>query len=232
VSQAAPLRPRLPLPQVPALTAPTGFEARLDAVGGRISSTQLETVGAYLALLLAMNEQVNLTAIVSPHEAWERHALDALTLLPALSHLPPASRVADVGSGGGVPGLVLAIARPDLAFVLVESIAKKAAFLEDAARALGLANVWVRAERAEAVSRSRERRSFDVVTARAVARLDALVRTTAPLANAGGRLAFIKGQRADEELDEAKSTLARLALAHRSTTSTPTGKVVVIDVCR
>src|SRR5690606_36324378 len=119
----------------------------------------LEQLGRYLALLLAVNQQFNLTAITDPAEAWKRHILDSLTLLGPLSALAEAQgdaplRVADVGSGGGLPGLVLAIVMPEARFTLLEATGKKAEFLRFAAAALGLTNVEVVAERAEKAGRS------------------------------------------------------------------------------
>ncbi|MFO0557630.1 MAG: 16S rRNA (guanine(527)-N(7))-methyltransferase RsmG [Polyangiales bacterium] len=207
------------------------FTAALAELGLSVSHEAQQKLGAYLALLLAMNERVNLTAITTPDEAWLRHGLDALTLLPMLAALRDGDAVLDVGSGGGVPAIPLAIARPDLAFTLIESTKKKAAFLADVAKHLALANVTVVAERAEAMAGPLARR-FDAVTARAVARIDELLAWTAPFAKPGARLLFIKGARADEELAEAKKSIARFKLAHEGTTLTPTGRIVAFSVAR
>ena len=105
---------------------------------------QTAQLNAYLDLLLAANQRMNLTRITDRGEAEILHVADALTVLP---HLPPKGhRLADVGSGGGVPGIVLAIARPDVQVVLIESTRKKADFLLAAATDLKLANVKVRAK--------------------------------------------------------------------------------------
>lgn len=222
-------RERIPLPEVAALTAPEGFEARLLGLGVRVAPEELAKIGNFLALLVAMNDRMNLTAIVEPAAAWERHALDALSLVPELAALPAGARVADLGSGGGVPALPLAIVRPDLAFTLVESTRKKAAFLADAAHALELTHVTSLAERAEAVGRGPLRGTFDAVTARALARLADLVPLAAPLLRPLGRMLFIKGQRADAELAEAAPLLARLRIRHLATRPTPTGRIVVLE---
>lgn len=210
---------------------PDGFEAELAAAGITVAGPVLAAQGHFLALLLAMNTRMNLTAVVSPDEAWRRHTLDALTLLPLLSALPAGARVADVGSGG-VPALPLALCRPDLHFTLVESTQKKAQFLRDAAAALGLRRVKVLAERAETVARGPLREHFDAVTARAVARLEALVPWTVPLVKVGGVALLIKGQRADEELAEAAGIVAHSGAAHRETVDTPSGRVVVLEKVR
>ncbi len=221
-------RPPLPLPISAPLAPPDGFEARLAEVGVRLDPPTLATLGDYLARLLAMNEQMNLTAIKDPTEAWERHALDALTLVPLLAEERAGSRLVDVGSGGGLPGIPLAIARPDLLVTLVEATQKKAAFLKAVVAALGLDNVEVHAERAELLGAGDLHGVFDVVTARAVARLTQLVPLTAPFAKPGGLVLLVKGQRADEELAEAKRALAEQRTTHEKTVATPTGRVVVL----
>jgi 16S rRNA (guanine527-N7)-methyltransferase len=168
---------------------------------------------------------MNLTAVREPSEAWEKHAFDALMLVPLLAELCAGACLVDVGSGGGVPGIPIAIARPDLRVTLVESTQKKAAFLSAVAAALGLSNVAVRAERAEKLGPGA---TFDAVTARAVARLSALVPLAAPLARPGGLLLLVKGQRADEELAEAKAVLVQQRAVHERTVTTPTGRIVVL----
>lgn len=226
MSQAS--RPTLPLPAPPPLPVPADLPDRLAALGVSVAPDALAQIGDFLARLLAMNEHLNLTAITDPAEAWTRHALDALTLVRGLERLPADARVVDVGSGGGVPGIVLAIARPDLVFTLVESTGKKAAFLSGVAEALGLANITVRAERAEKLVADGLRGEFDACTARAVARLDTLLPWTAPFVRPGGRLLLIKGERAEEELEAARKVLARQRCQLVRVVPTPTGRVVVL----
>lgn len=105
-------RPPLELPNPVPLAPPEGFGARLAAIGVDVDVTVLTRLGDYLARLLAMNEQMNLTAIEDPAAAWEKHVLDALTLVPLLAEIGAGSRLVDVGSGGGLPGVPLAVARP------------------------------------------------------------------------------------------------------------------------
>lgn len=210
------------------LAPPEGFVDRLTEIGVSLDATVIARLGDYLARLLAMNEQMNLTAIREPAEAWERHVLDALALVPLLAELGPRARLVDVGSGGGLPGIPLAIALPSLRVTLVEATQKKAAFLVAAAAALELANVSVRAERAEQLVTGELRGAFDAVTARAVGRLATLVPLTAPFVRRGGLVLLVKGQRADEELAEARGVLAKQRSLHEKTVATPTGRIVVL----
>jgi 16S rRNA (guanine527-N7)-methyltransferase len=223
-------RAPLTLPSPAPLAPPEDWPSRLASIGVALAPETVATLGDFLARLLAMNAQMNLTAITTPAEAWTRHILDALTLLPALRALRTGARVVDVGSGGGVPAIPLAIALPELRFTLVEATQKKAWFLTEVSRALRLGNVTVHPERAEVLASGPLARSYDAVTARAVAKLDALLPWTAPLARPGAMLLFIKGARADEELREARKIAARLDCRHHSTTLTSTGRVVRFTV--
>lgn len=167
------------------------------------SSGATDLLERYLELLLAANERMNLTRITGREQARIQHIADALTLLP---HLPPGPhRLADAGSGGGVPGIPLAIARPDAAVTLIESVAKKAAFLEETVRELGLANAAVWRGRAEQWQCAR----FDVVACRAVAPIGKLLEWCRPLVAPGGKLLAMKGPKLAEELEEAAAMLKR-----------------------
>ena len=220
-----PLRLLAPTP----LVAPAHFIEGLVALGVTLDPGQLALVGDYLARLLAMNEQMNLTAITTPDDAWTKHALDALSIVPELTFLRAGAKLIDVGSGGGVPGIPLAIARPDIVVTLVEATQKKAAFLVAVAAALGLSNVKVLAQRAEDLTGPLAGR-FDAVTARAVGKMQALLPWTGPFARRGGKLLFIKGQRADEEMRDAKKPLRRFRCIHERTVMTTTGRVIVLRV--
>ncbi|HKT01633.1 MAG TPA: 16S rRNA (guanine(527)-N(7))-methyltransferase RsmG [Rugosimonospora sp.] len=145
--------------------------------------------------------------LIGPREAprlWERHLLNCAVLGEIV---PNGSSVVDVGSGAGLPGIVLAVARPDLTVTLVEPMARRTAFLSEAVEALGLgARVPVVRARAEEYPGP----PADVVTARAVASLDRLASWCLPLVRPGGRLLALKGESAAEEIAEHRVAITRL----------------------
>lgn len=232
------------LAELPPLLPPPDFTARCAAINVELEPGDPETLGRYLAMLLDTNARVNLTAITDPAEAWTRHILDSLALLQVITDLPTGARVMDVGSGGGLPGMVLAITCPESRFTLLEATGKKAEFLRAVVAALSLKNVTVLAERAETAGHDRgqkissggltkrvgaHRESYDLVVARAVGRLAMLAELTTPFARTGGRIALVKGQQADEELAEAGPALHLLKAVHVATIDTPTGRLVILE---
>ncbi|MGD9692014.1 MAG: 16S rRNA (guanine(527)-N(7))-methyltransferase RsmG [Phycisphaerales bacterium] len=224
--------PELPaLKDIAALPAPGSFLEAARSLGVEFEGEELARLGRFLGMLLETNTRFNLTAIRSADEAWERHILDALGLVQFLADVEEGSRVADVGSGGGVPGLPLAIVFPGLRFTLIEATGKKARFLEAAAEALGLTNVRVTQERAEVLGHDREghRGQYDAVLARAVGHLAVVAELCAPLAKVGGLLLMTKGQKAEEELGEAKQALHMLHLSAAGVVETPTGRIVALE---
>ncbi len=158
----------------------------------------VEAAEAYVRLLLEANARLNLTRVVEPDAVARLHLLDALAALPLLP--PSIGRALDLGSGGGVPGIVLAIARPATRWTLVDSVGKKAAALRSFVVALSLPNVEVLADRAELLGRGSLRESFDLVTARACAALPVLAEYALPLLRVGGTLMAWKGQVAPSEM--------------------------------
>lgn len=149
---------------------------------------------AYVALLQKWNRIYNLTAVRDEADMVTHHLLDSLTLLP---HLEGVARLADVGSGAGLPGLVLAIARPDLEVVSVESNQKKSAFQQQAKIELALANVSIHCGRVEAMEPGTQ---FDAVTSRAFSSLAEFVRLTDRLVGREGRLLAMKGMVPADEI--------------------------------
>jgi 16S rRNA (guanine527-N7)-methyltransferase len=181
------------------------WQTLAQKAGLTLNHVQTGQLGIYLDLLLSANQRMNLTRITERADAEVLHVGDALTLLP---HLPPeVRRLADVGSGGGVPGVVLAIARPEIHVTLIESTRKKADFLRATAAELKLANLAVEPRRAEEVARTSQRESFDVVVARAVALLPILVEWLLPLAKVGGFALAMKGPKSVDELKQAEPAI-------------------------
>lgn len=180
-----------------------------DRLGVTLDAEAVERFRQYRDLLLAANERFNLTRITDPDEIELRLFADSLSLLP---HLPEnATRVLDIGSGGGVPGMALAITRPDLPMTLLDATAKKVRFLTETADALGLDNVMTIHGRAEELARDRlHRERYDAVTARAVARLATLVELALPFLTVGGRAILSKGSAAADELAEARYAIGLL----------------------
>jgi 16S rRNA (guanine527-N7)-methyltransferase len=164
----------------------------------------------YVELLLEANATVNLTRIVMPAEVARLHLLDALSVLPVLDVLAP-QRALDLGSGGGVPGIVLALARPEVSWTLVDSVGRKADAMRGFVEALGMGNVAVLAERAESLGRdAAQRERFDLVTARACAPLPVLVEYALPLVRLGGALVAWKGAVSADELRAGRAAAAQL----------------------
>ena len=156
--------------------------------------------------LLVYNEGVNLTAITDPEQIILRHYADCLKAVHAFA---PNAKVLDVGCGGGFPCLPLAIARPDLTVVGLDSTEKKLRFVESAAKGMGLRLSTV-AGRAEELSHTEMRESFDVVTARAVAALNVLSEWCLPFVKVGGQFISLKGSSGAEELAAAKKGIGIL----------------------
>ncbi|MHC4080198.1 MAG: 16S rRNA (guanine(527)-N(7))-methyltransferase RsmG [Planctomycetota bacterium] len=216
-----------------ALHPPARFAEAAKAYGIAFDPGDLEKLGAYLSLLLDANTRFNLTAITDPDAAWVKHIFDSLTLLPYVV-AAEAGQVIDVGSGGGLPGVPLAIALPEVDFTLLEATGKKADFLRDAAGHLELSNVEVVNDRAETIGGDREnhREQYDLVAARAVGKLAVLLELAVPLVRVGGHVAAIKGAKAHREIEEAGKALHLLHSKVVETTRTPTGTIVLVEKLR
>lgn len=188
------------------MSSPTSLRAWLDAYDANTAAQRLREFETFQARLMAVNQHTNLTRIES-EDIEAKHFLDCLAIV---DEVPAQATVCDVGSGAGFPGLVLAIVRRDCRFTLVEATGKRVQFLQDVVAELGLEHVEVLQARAEALSDHKER--YDVLTARAVARLNLLLELAIPLVKVGGRFIAMKGSNAHQELDEARSTLKALNL--------------------
>lgn len=176
------------------------------AEAAAVFGDRLPVVRRYTADLAEHGIVLGLIGPLEPPRLWSRHVLNSGLLAP---FLPRGATVADVGSGAGLPGLVIAAARPDLSMTLVEPMERRVAWLEEESARLGLDNVVVERARAEDAAPGR----FDVVTARAVGALTGLLPITAPLARPGGHLALLKGVAVEAELAKAEKVIRRLRLA-------------------
>lgn len=170
----------------------TGLRAGADALALDLPDAALEQLLDFLALLHKWNSVYNLTAVRDPKQMLTQHLLDCMAALPSFAG---AHRVLDVGAGGGLPGLVIAIwahhAQPQMRVELIDTVQKKTAFLTQVKAELGLANVKVNTGRVEQFDTPEK---FDVITSRAFAELGDFVRWAGHLLKPGGRMLALKGQ--------------------------------------
>lgn len=176
----------------------------------RVFGDRADVAEHYAALLATTGVEHGLIGPREVPRLWERHLLNCAVV----ASVPPAeARIADVGSGAGLPGLVWAIARPDFRIHLVEPLLRRTRWLTSAVEELGLDNVSI--DRGKAAAFAGEL-VVDVVTARAVARLDELARWCLPLLGSSGEMLALKGLAATDELDEARPLLAELGVVDAS----------------
>lgn len=181
------------------MTDPQPVVEAEPVVAASLFGDRIDLARQFAAALVAEGELRGLIGPLELPRLWTRHILNSVIAAP-LFH----GSVADIGSGAGLPGLVLAIARPDVQWTLVEPMERRVIWLNEQVDALGLDNVTVMRARAEDVGLE-----FDIVTARAVSALRTLVPITAPLAKDGGELIFLKGQNVDAEIDAAQKALKK-----------------------
>lgn len=194
------------------------LDAESRAIGVALTADQTAIFLRYLTLITRWNPKARLTALTDPKHVVRLHFVDSLLCLTA-EPVRSAATLIDVGSGAGLPGIPLAIARPDLQATLLEPAARKAAFLELAVTELHL-SCTVIAGRAETAGHSPTlREHFDAVVARAVAPLSTLLEWTLPFVRIGGAAVLLKGPSVDAEVLSASGTAARLGAGEL----TPTG---------
>ncbi|MEP7082035.1 MAG: 16S rRNA (guanine(527)-N(7))-methyltransferase RsmG [Chloroflexota bacterium] len=184
-------------PAADARSARVALEGLLETDAPGIATTLprgfADAVERFVELLLDANTRLNLTRVTEPDAVARLHLLDSLSALPLLDSFAPSTAL-DLGSGGGVPGLVLALARPGIRWTLVDSVGKKCDAMRGFADALGLGSVAVVAQRAEILGHDpRHRERYDLVTARACAALPVLAEYALPLVAVGGALVAWKG---------------------------------------
>ncbi|MGX1792239.1 16S rRNA (guanine(527)-N(7))-methyltransferase RsmG [Microbacterium sp. NPDC055312] len=169
------------------------------AIAVELFGDRIDLARRFTAALVAEGELRGLIGPLELPRIWTRHILNSAIAAPLFS-----GSVADVGSGAGLPGLVLAISRPDLQWTLIEPMERRVSWLNEQVDALGLDNVRVMRARAEDVGLE-----FDVVTARAVSAMRTLIPITAPLVRDGGELILLKGHNVPAEIESAQKVLKK-----------------------
>lgn len=173
-----------------------------------LSNQQLEQFYLYMNLLLEWNEKINLTAITDPKEIILKHFIDSITIAPYLKN---AQSILDIGTGAGFPGIPLAILENSKDFVLMDSLNKRIIFLQEVIQNIALTGVQAIHGRAEELGKEKEHREhYDLVTSRAVAKLNILLEYMLPFVKVGGRCICMKSQEIEEELKEAKQAIELL----------------------
>ncbi len=181
----------------------------IQTLGLSIDAAQRQQLLAYLALLGKWNAAYNLTAVRDPREQLVLHLFDCLAILPALAkYWVPGAVVVDVGSGGGLPGAIIAICHPEVQVHTVDAVGKKAAFVTQVRAALGLSNLHAHHARVEALACGRDLPAADLIISRAFASLTDFVRLTAHLRAPHGVWAAMKGLVPTEELAHLPSAVA------------------------
>ncbi len=181
----------------------------LDKLGVGYTKDQIAQCEAYYRLVTDTNRHTNLTRITDDADAAQRHFAEAAALVH-FATLPQGSRVIDIGTGAGFPGIPLKILRPDINMTLLDASGKKTDFIRRAAETLGI-DAHVLCARAEDAARTDLREQFDVAVLRAVAALNMLTELAAPFVRTGGIFAAWKGETYAQELSDAKNALSELS---------------------
>lgn len=175
---------------------------KLSEHGIELSETQKEQFQTYYQLLVEWNEKMNLTSITEEHDVYLKHFYDSIT--PSFYYdFDGELSICDVGAGAGFPSIPLKIVFPELKVTIVDSLNKRIQFLNHLAAELGLQDVSFVHDRAESYGKGAYRESYDIVTARAVARLTVLSELCLPLVKKGGQFIALKSSKGEEELQEA-----------------------------
>lgn len=186
------------------------FIEALKEKGIELSQKQIKQFKTYFELLVEWNEKMNLTAITDEPAVYLKHFYDSISAAFFID-LKGAKSICDVGAGAGFPSIPLKICYPELEVTIVDSLNKRISFLENLAEQLDLKDVQFIHARAEDFGQDKKyREKFDIVTARAVARLSVLSELCVPLNKKGGQFIAMKGAAAIDELDDAKKALAVL----------------------
>lgn len=181
------------------------FEEMQKKLDIKLNVEQLEKFYKYMGLLIEWNEKMNLTAITEPNEIILKHFVDSLTILKEINDN---SKVVDVGTGAGFPGIPLSIANESLKITLVDSLNKRLIFLQEVIEKLELKNVEIIHSRAEDFGQNKKyRENFDFATSRAVANLSTLSEYLIPLVKINGKCICMKASDVEEEINQAKNAI-------------------------
>ena len=177
----------------------------VDKLGITLSEIQLKQFYNYMNLLIEWNKKINLTAITEPNEIILKHFVDSLTISKYISD---GTRVVDVGTGAGFPGIPLKIYRQDIEITLLDSLQKRINFLDEVIRELNLEKIETVHSRVEDFGKDKKyREKFDISTSRAVANLATLSEYLLPLVKIGGKVISMKGSLIEEELENSKNAI-------------------------
>lgn len=187
------------------------FKEALSEKGIHLTDTQLQQFRVYFEELVEWNEKMNLTAITDQPDVYLKHFYDSITAAFYLDFSKPL-KVCDVGAGAGFPSIPLKICFPEINVTIVDSLNKRIQFLTHLSEKLNLSGVEFVHARAEDFGQSAQRESFDLVTARAVARLSVLAELCVPLVKKGGVFAAMKAASAPDELNDAENALQKLGV--------------------
>lgn len=187
------------------------IKEKAEALGISVSSDLIEKLEIYAKELKEWNEKINLTAITDDEGIAVKHFIDSLMLLKYVD-IPENSKIIDVGTGAGFPGLVIAAARPDVKVTLLDSTGKKLKVVNDIGEKMGLSNYEILNMRAEEAGQKKEYRElYDFATARAVAELRVLSEYCLPFVKQNGYFISMKGALADKEIENAFTALKTLS---------------------
>ncbi|MBI9086348.1 MAG: 16S rRNA (guanine(527)-N(7))-methyltransferase RsmG [Desulfobacterales bacterium] len=175
-------------------------------LGVPLENSMVDQYADHARLLVAWNRKINLTAITAPEDLAVKHFVDALASAPMIAR---GARVLDIGAGGGFPGIVLKVARPDLTMTLVDSVRKKVSFMQHVIRSLGMEGIGARHIRAESLAKEPGMAgAFDVVVCRALNDLTDFFEMARPLVASGGMAIAMKGRISSDELARAEVAVA------------------------
>ena len=181
------------------------LKEKVEKWGIELNDYQVKQFYNYMKLLIEWNKKINLTAIIDPEDIILKHFIDSLTIA---KYINEKDKIADIGTGAGFPGIPIKILKPENEMLLVDSLNKRIKFLEMVIQEDKLKNIKILHGRAEEIGHNKAYRgNFDVVTSRAVAKLNILLEYMLPLLKLGGKCICLKGPNIEEELEEARNAI-------------------------